>query len=215
MIKAVIFDLWGTLFYDEVRGEHPFRKFAKKINQNFDDYEFLKIFEKYLMLEKHYNLKIPIENLLKELGISYNKKLILGLIKLLERRRTSQKKPYPETLKILGELKKGGYKLSLITNTFYYSFQQLNKRFNITKLFDVILKSYEIGILKPNSRVFKIMLEKLKVKRNEVLMIGDSLKDDIEPAKKFGIKAILIDRKNKYLNYPNKIKSLNELNKFL
>jgi putative hydrolase of the HAD superfamily len=135
------------------------------------------------------------------------------LTNLLKKEGTSQK-PYPDTLKVLNELKEG-YVLGLITNTYYYAYKQLNERFKIDCLFDVVLKSYEIGILKPDPKIFEIMLRKLKVKSDEALMIGDSLEDDVKAAENFGIKGILIDRKNKYPSYKNRIVSLEELKKFL
>jgi len=118
-------------------------------------------------------------------------------------------------MRILKELKGQGYKIGLITNTYYYAYKQLNKQFKIDSLFNVVLKSYETGILKPNPKTFEIMLKKLKVKKNEVLMVGDSLEDDVKAAEKFGIKGILIDRENKYPSYENRICSLKELKKFL
>ena len=213
MIKAIIFDFWGTLFYENVRGVHPFRKFAKIIRKNIDDYSYLKIFENHIMKEKYLNLNIAVENLLKELNVSYNKKLILELTVLLKKKRTIEK-PYPETFGVLKKLKTN-YKLGLITNTYYYSFKKIEQGFDITNYFDIILKSYETKILKPNPKIYEMMLNKLKVKKDEVLMVGDSLKDDIQAAEKFGIRGILIDRKGKNPEYPNRITSLEQLKKFL
>ena len=62
------------------------------------------------------------------------------------------------------------------------------------------------------SHAVKILqtLEELKLEKEDVLVVGDSLQSDIYPAKKMGIKAILVDRKNKR-DYELKITSLNEL----
>ena len=213
MIKAVIFDFWGTLFYENIKGVRPFRKFAKIIGKNIDDYSYLKIFESHIMKERHLNLNIAVENLLKELNINYNKKLILKLTALLKKEGTIEK-PYPETFEVLKKLKTN-YKLGLITNTYYYSFKKIEQMFDITNYFDVILKSYETKILKPDPKIYEIMLNKLKVQRDEVLMVGDSLKDDVQAAEKIGIKGLLIDRNDKYPTYQNRIKSLEELRKYL
>lgn len=58
------------------------------------------------------------------------------------------------------------------------------------------------------------MIKELKVKKDEALMVGDSLKDDIQAAENFGIKGILIDRKGKHPDYPNRITSLDQIDKF-
>jgi len=66
--------------------------------------------------------------------------------------------------------------------------------------------------LKPDPRAFLAVLEKLKVKPEEVLMIGDEVERDLIPAKNLGMEVILIDRENKIENTPiRKISSLAEL----
>lgn len=213
MIKAIIFDCWDTLFGNEIEKTHPFQIFAEKIGKSLQDYEYLKIFEKHFMLEKHYKLEVPIKALLDELGIQHIEKLTNELQEILEEALSSQKY-FPETLKVLNQLKKK-YKLGLISNTFYQSFEGLEEKFKVNEIFDVILKSYETKMLKPDPKIFEIMIKRLKVNKDEALMVGDSLKDDIKSAENFGIKGILIDRKGKHPEYPNRITSLEQLKKFL
>lgn len=213
MIKAIIFDCWDTLFEHQSKKPHPFSIFAGRIGKSLQDYEFLKIFEKHFMLEKHYKLEVPIRGLLEELDIKYTEKLIAELKGILEEASHSNE-AFPETLKVLGELKKN-YKLGLISNTFYQTFEGLEQKFRLYGIFDVILKSYETKILKPHPKIFEIMIKELNVKKSEALMVGDSLKDDIQAAETFGIKGILIDRKEKHPKYPHRITSLEQINKFL
>ncbi|GAH78864.1 unnamed protein product, partial [marine sediment metagenome] len=78
-------------------------------------------------------------------------------------------------MEVLSELKKR-YKLGLISNTGYLDFNQLKKQFKLDNVFDIILPSYETRILKPNPRVFELMIKKLKIDKNNVFMVGDSLK---------------------------------------
>ena len=210
MIKAVVFDLWNTLFYDDVKKEHPFTKFARKIGRDIDDYSYLKIFEKHVMTSKSRSLDLCVKNLLKELKISYDDKLVLELTELLEKKNVSQK-PYPDTLNFLKKLRARKYKIGLITNVYHHSFEKLNQEFKLTKIFDVILTSYETGMIKPDPKIFDLMLKRLGVSKNEVLMIGDSPEDDVQAAEKVGIRAVLLDRKGRYPDYPGSIRSLREL----
>ncbi len=138
MIKAIIFDCWGTLFGHQLNKPHPFSIFAKRLGKSLQDYEFLKIFEKHFMLEKYYKLEVPIKALLEESNIEHSEKLINELKEILEEAFHSQK-PFPETLKVLNELKKN-YKLGLISNTFYQSFEGLEQRSKVQEIFDIILK---------------------------------------------------------------------------
>ncbi len=213
MIKAIIFDCWDTLFGYQLEKPHPFSIFAERIGENLKDYKFLKIFEKHFMLEKHSKLEVSIKELLEELDIKHTNKLINELKEILEEALCSQKS-FPETLNVLNELKKN-YKLGLISNTFYQSFERLEQKFKMQDIFDVVLKSYETKILKPHPKIFEIMIKELKVNKNEVLMVGDSLKNDVQAAENFGLKGILIDRKEKHPEYPNRITSLEQISKFL
>jgi 2-haloalkanoic acid dehalogenase type II len=213
MIKAIIFDCWDTSFGNVINKPHPFSIFAEKIGKNFHDYDFLKTFEKHFMLEKHTKLETPIKDLLKELNVKFSGKLLNELKNILENALKFQK-AYPETLDVLHKLKKN-YKLAMISNTFYQSFKGLEKKFKLNEIFDVILKSYETKILKPDSRLFERAIKKLKVNKNEIIAVGDSLEDDMKPAKRFGIKCVLIDRTNKHPDYPDRITSLRQLERFL
>jgi len=82
--------------------------------------------------------------------------------------------------------------------------------------FAKIFAPKETKFLKPDPRAFLTPLEKLKVKPEENSMVGNELERDLVPAKKLGMKVILIDRENKIKNSSvKKISSLKELKNFL
>jgi putative hydrolase of the HAD superfamily len=87
--------------------------------------------------------------------------------------------------------------------------------FDLKKYFNEVVFSYETGLLKPNPKIFSLALKKLKLKPEEAVMVGDSVRTDVNGARKAGMKAILIDRKRKNngkkLNADRVIHSLNEL----
>ena len=70
MIKAIIFDCWGTLFTNS-QSPHPFEQFANKIGRTMSDRLFVKLFESHLMQDVYDNLEIPIRTLLDDLQIPY------------------------------------------------------------------------------------------------------------------------------------------------
>jgi putative hydrolase of the HAD superfamily len=212
MIKAIFFDLWDTLFFDDTKTK-PLEEFAKKLGRNFEDYKFLKAFERNFMIGKHRNFRVPIREILKELKINYDKELFNELYEIM-RKSDKHQKPFPETLKILKDLKRK-YKIVLISNVSYLAYHSLISKYNLSSYFDLILPSYRTKILKPDSRIFKIALDRLNIKKEDAIMVGDNIRDDVIATEKFGIKGILIDRKNKHLGYPKRIESLKELKKFL
>lgn len=213
MIKAIIFDCWGTLFYDSVQPK-PFDEFAEKLGGSMGDYPFLKSLEKSLMLERCTNAEQSVKKVLKNLKIGADKNLVKELVNILTAKAPKHIKPYPDTIRNLKKLKKR-YKLCLVSNAFSLSFEKLEKKYNLRNFFVVIVPSYRVGAIKPDPKILGIALKKLGSKKEEILMVGDRLEDDVRAAEKFGIKAVLMDRKGKHPDYPNRITSLEQLERFL
>ncbi len=58
---------------------------------------------------------------------------------------------------------------------------------------DFVVTSEEVGVEKPNSRIFQEALARLGLMPSEVVMIGDSIERD-KGAEKIGIKTIIVDK---------------------
>lgn len=67
----------------------------------------------------------------------------------------------------------------------------------ISDYIDLKLTSLNVGYRKPNKRGFELMLEHFSCEPQEMIFVGDELKD-IQGAKKVGMKTILIDREEKH-----------------
>ena len=59
----------------------------------------------------------------------------------------------------------------------------------------------EIGFSKPNRRAFEFVLRDLDAAAPDVLMVGDSIENDIDGAEQAGIKAVLIYRGDIHSGY--------------
>lgn len=107
---------------------------------------------------------------------------------------------YEETFKVLDELK-GKYKLLMLTNG---SPELQNTKLTITPelvpYFDEIIISGAFGRGKPDPTIFEYALEKMGLKNDEVIMVGDNLMTDILGASRTGIKSVWINRHNKERN---------------
>ena len=212
MIKVVCFDCWDTLFFNKSKVS-PVKSFIKKVQGKHDFYTTLKVVEKNLMTKENASLEVAIKNILKEMKIIPSDKLLVEL-KLLLEEACSLGLPFPETISVLKELKKK-YKLCMITNTFKQSHQAMAQNYHFENIFDLVLVSYEVGAVKPNNLMYEVALKKFKVKPNEVVMVGDTLEDDVLAPEKLGIHGIVIDRKKKYVSYEKRITSLEQLDEFL
>jgi len=95
-----------------------------------------------------------------------------------------------------------------------------NARFIVESLglqrFAEIFTPRETKTLKPDPKAFLVVLNKLKVKPEEVLMVGDEVERDLIPAQKLGMKTVLVDREDKVKDYSGiKINSLREIKNIL
>ncbi len=59
-------------------------------------------------------------------------------------------------------------------------------------LFDLIVTSEEAGVEKPDGAIFALALEKLGLPPEDVIMIGDDKRKDIDGAEAIGIKAYMV-----------------------
>ena len=84
------------------------------------------------------------------------------------------------------------YSLTILSNGFkevqYYKFAHSG----LAKYFTHLIISEEVGINKPNPKLFELALEKNGVTANDALMIGDSYSSDIAGAKAAGIDQLWI-----------------------
>jgi putative hydrolase of the HAD superfamily len=103
---------------------------------------------------------------------------------------------FKDTVEMLTELQKAGYKLGMITNG-KTDFQKATiNSLNIDPYFQDIIISGEIGLKKPDRRIFEASLKNLKVSAGDAIYIGDHPIDDVEAAKAAGLKTIW--KRNEY-----------------
>jgi len=94
------------------------------------------------------------------------------------------------------KLKKQGYRIAILSDQWPFSKIALMPK-PLTKHFSPVIVSCEVGVRKPNQKIYSIILEKLKLIPCECLFI-DNQEWNIKPAKKLGMKTILF-KNNKQL----------------
>ena len=147
-----------------------------------------------------------------------------GLIKKLTKSYwlayASAAKPYHDTMSILNYLKKKGYLLGLVSDTDRLPGMKRH-RIEIQPfrdLFDMTLVSgEETKESKPSPEPFLVATEKLGVKPEESVFVGDKPFADVVGAKKAGMKTVLVNRRDwdSDVKADYVINSLSELEKIL
>lgn len=123
---------------------------------------------------------------------------------------------FEDVIPLLEMLNMKGIKPAILTNGPSDGQRDKIRALSLEKYIQNIYISEEIGLSKPNRDVFEYVVRKLHVEPCTVVMVGDSLEEDIKGAELAGIKAILIDRMNKYKNYTGaRIMTLMELQNIL
>lgn len=121
---------------------------------------------------------------------------------------------FPDAREVLNFLREKNKKLILISNCISSTRWQI-ERLGLVDYFDKIVLSCSVGLRKPDRAIFELAIQDFDVKPNEVVMIGDQVKLDMEGAKALGWDAILLDRENKKDYDGKKIRSLLELKEII
>lgn len=192
--KVILFDADDTLFDFERSEKEAFRNTMLKFGIDCDDNNYFDIYkelnsviwkelekgmitQEQLKIERFKRLKSRIDLSFDEyeFSISYMKNLgdcsylLDGVCELIEE---------------LG----GKYILSIITNGLTNVQERKIKNSTISKFFQDIVISEEVGISKPDPSIFNYAIQRLgSFSKSEILMVGDSLHSDIKGGINFNI----------------------------
>jgi putative hydrolase of the HAD superfamily len=92
---------------------------------------------------------------------------------------------------VLKELR-NSYPLILVTN-FYGNINSVLENFHLLCYFDKIIESAKVDVRKPDPHIFELGVKALNAPPNEIVVIGDSLTNDILPAQKIGCHTIWLE----------------------
>ena len=90
---------------------------------------------------------------------------------------------------------KGKYKLAIISNDSSGWSKYIREKFELNQYFDVISISGDLKIRKPDERIFLLTAEKLGVRPEDCFYVDDR-RNNLEAAKKLGMKQILLNSRN-------------------
>lgn len=116
---------------------------------------------------------------------------------------------------LLDDLKHKNIPLALITNGPADMQLGVLKQLKLEPYFRVVLASGEVGIRKPDQRIFDLALEKLKSKASETLMVGDNPEADIQGALDAGLQALQIGNREPKSDVVKHVQNVPELHNYL
>lgn len=197
-IKLILFDIDNTLI------------FGKNADKFYNQY--------YLALQKLVSLKMKLseveakniiiehilsgfrsETILNKLGID----MILLYNILIKLSPSNYLKPAPSVKNILRKLRNKNVKLGFITDSpLLVAYRILEATKIEREIFDIRI-GWQKGRKMPKAgsiKIYKAICKKYRLNPQEIIMIGDSLENDITPARKAGFHTIFITKDNTYFN---------------
>jgi len=213
-IKAIIFDAYGTLFDVNSAAEKCKDKIGDKWEGFANYWRTTQLEYTWLrsLMNRHKDFwQVTEDSLDKSMKVfnidSSMRNELLNLYKVL-----SPFKEVPETLKILKERK---FKLAILSNGTPALLKELIKNNNLDNIFDDLFSIEQVGIYKPDSKVYNMPIQKYRIEKNEVAFLSANTWD-VSGGGNYGYNAIWVNRnKNIFDNLDYKpifeIKNLSEL----
>ena len=191
-IKAIIFDAYGTLFdvnsaaekcKDKIGGK--WEGFANYWRTTQLEYTWLRS-----LMNRHKDFwKITEDSLDKSMKFfkidNSMRNDLLDLYKVLS--------PFSEVKETLNKLKKKDFKLAILSNGTPSLLGNLVKNNNLENIFDDIFSIEEVGIFKPDSKVYELPVNKYNIKKDEILFLSANTWD-VSGGGNYGYNSVWVNR---------------------
>ena len=183
-LPAIIFDLGGVMVDWDPR--YLYRKFfpgdAGALERFFEEVGWF-----------DWNCKLdagwPVAEAIEELSAHFPHRA--GLIQAYSSRyEESLGGQIEPNIRLLGELCQAGYPVYALSNWPYELFQRVRSRYAFLDWFDGMVISGEVGLIKPDPRIFEVTLEKVARPAGECIFVDDS-QANIDAARELGFRTVL------------------------
>jgi len=204
--KGLIFDLDDTLYSYKDCHNIALDHCLNYLNNIYDiSYNILK--DMYTIISQNlknellntassHNKSIYFKHLIEKLNIDYSH--LINLHEMYWSIFYTNMKSFDHVVDFLKWNKSKNIKIGIVTD-YETEYQIIKlKKLNLLEYVDCIVTSEEVGIEKPNSKMFNKLLEKMKLLPSEVIVFGDNYEKDIIGATNLKIKTIFVNNTFSY-----------------
>jgi len=193
-IKAIIFDAYGTLFDVNSAAEKCKDKIGDKWEGFANYWRTTQLEYTWLrsLMNRHKDFWQVTEDSLDKSMKAFKidpsmRNELLDLYKILS--------TFPEVKEVLQNLKKKDYKLAILSNGTPTLLNELVASNNLDNIFDDIFSVEEVGIYKPDSKVYNLPIKKYQIKKDEVAFLSANTWD-VSGGGNYGYSSIWVNRNN-------------------
>ena len=217
-VKAIIFDAYGTLFDVNSAAEKCKDKIGDKWEGFANYWRTTQLEYTWLrsLMNRHKDFwqvtEDSLDKSMKAFKIENSmRNELLNLYKTLS--------TFSEVKDTLKDLKEKKFKLAILSNGTPELLNQLVKSNNLDKFFDDIFSIEEVGVYKPDSKVYDIPIKKYQIQKNEVLFLSSNTWD-VSGGGNYGYNSVWVNRNNNIFDYLDfkpihEIKNLKYINNLL
>ena len=191
-IKAIIFDAYGTLFDVNSAAEKCKGKIGDKWEDFANYWRTTQLEYTWLrsLMNRHKDFwKITEDSLDKSMKFfkidNSMRNDLLDLYKVLS--------PFSEVKETLNKLKKKDFKLAILSNGTPSLLGNLVENNNLENIFDDIFSVEEVGIFKPDSKVYELPVNKYNIKKDEILFLSANTWD-VSGGGNYGYNSVWVNR---------------------
>ena len=193
-VKAIIFDAYGTLFDVNSAAEKCKDKIGDKWEPFANFWRTTQLEYTWLrsLMGRHKDFwqitEDSLDKSMKAFKIEFSMRdELLDLYKVLS--------PFKEVQETLKTLKEKKLKLAILSNGTPSLLNELVKSNNLENLFDDIFSIEEVGIYKPNSKVYDMPVKKYKIRKDEIAFLSANTWD-VSGGGNYGYQAVWVNRNN-------------------
>ena len=193
-IKAIIFDAYGTLFDVNSAAEKCKDKIGDKWEGFANHWRTTQLEYTWLrsLMKRHKDFWQVTEDSLDKSMKAYEidnsmKNELLNLYKILS--------PFKEVPEVLKSLKEKDFKLAILSNGTPSLLDELVKSNNLENIFDNIFSIEEVGVYKPDSKVYDLPIKQYEIRTNEVAFLSANTWD-VSGGGNYGYNSIWVNRNN-------------------
>lgn len=193
MIKAFLIDLFDTLVFIKESEYRSWRsEMADFLHAPHD--KFLEVWWEYTtdrFLGKIENVPEMIGIMASRFNVTLSKDEIEQISKRELEKLVEISNLYPGTKETLDKMRQDGFLLALVSNA-SSGVRNIIQALDIERCFDAIILSCEVGVAKPDEKIYEIAMAQLSVSPSECIFIGDGACQELDGANRAGIKTIRI-----------------------